>query len=72
MFEDGWVFLCKLPSICNPQAPAFTDVQFWMYGEADLMFPPGSSDITAAISTPLGITLSPTSVILNLALARVT
>ena len=52
--------------------PAFTDVQFCIYGEADLMFPPGSSDITAAISTPLGITLSPTSVIKNLALPIVT
>ena len=66
------MFLCRLPSTCIPQAPAFTEVQFCMYGEAVLIFPLGSNDITAAIIRPLGITLSPTSVILNFAFPRVT
>ena len=69
---DGFSYVSYHQSVIHKPPPAFTDVQFCMYGEADLMFPPGSSDITPAISTPLGITLSPTSVIKNLALPIVT
>ena len=71
LLDEAWVFLCKLPSTCIPQAPVFADVQFWMYGEAVLILPLGSSVITPAISTPLGIVNSPTSGTLNLALPNV-